>query len=381
MNVCHLTYDMRIGGTEQVILNIIRGDFSSEVNHSILCIESPLGPFAEKAKQYGINVDVIPRKDGFDFSLIYKIRQYFKKQNIDILHCHQYTPWSYGALASVGLSNKIIFTEHGRFYPDKRSPKRKVINPILCQFTDHITAISLATKRALVDFEYISEKKIDVIYNGIEYVDLKKSLNESYKQLSQELCLESEDLILGTIARFDPIKNHELMIKACAELNTQGISCTLIIVGDGENRKAIERCIYDNQIKHKVKLTGYKPSPQIYFEIFDIFLLTSFSEGTSMTLLEAISYGKPSIVTDVGGNAEIIQDGKQGLVIESNNLLELTQAIKQLSNKNIRNTLGKDAQKRFNQLFCAEIMNRQYQSLYYGTSSDETFSQCDNASI
>jgi len=135
--ILHITYDMRIGGTEMVIKNLIEGKGNSSFEQSILCIEAPIGPFGKMLKEKMVTINVISRQDGFDITLIKKIRHYIKQHEIDILHCHQYTPWIYGVLAAAFSNVKVIFTEHGRFYPDSSSWKRKIINPLLILFTDH----------------------------------------------------------------------------------------------------------------------------------------------------------------------------------------------------------------------------------------------------
>jgi glycosyltransferase involved in cell wall biosynthesis len=174
VKILHLTFDMHIGGTEQVIKNLIEGSNDKQFQMSIFCIEEPIGPFGQMLQEKGISIDSTQRREGFDIKLIKTIRRHLKKHRIDVLHCHQYTPWVYGTLAALGIKTRIIFTEHGRFYPDRTSWKRKIINPLLTLFTDKITAISKATKQALVDFEYIPENKIEVIYNVIHAYMVEK---------------------------------------------------------------------------------------------------------------------------------------------------------------------------------------------------------------
>ena len=360
IKICHVTYDMRIGGTEQVILNLILGT-KDQYKHQVLCIESPLGPFAKKLIDEEISIHGLTRKPGFDIQLLHQIRRYVIAEGIDILHCHQYTPWSYGVLACIGLKTKVIFTEHGRFYPDSISFKRKIINPLLSLVTAKITAISDATKKALITYENLSEEKIEVIYNGIEKIKFQDRETEKLDSLKEKLNLNSNDFILGTIARFDPIKNHEMMIRAIAELNSEGLSCTLILVGDGENKQQLEYLVEQLNISEKVVMTGYQPNPKYYFKLFDVFLLTSFSEGTSMTLLEAMSLGLPTIVTDVGGNPEIITHNKNGFVIPSNNTASLKMAIRSLhDNTEIKYKFSFNAVDDFNNFFIAKKMNQKY---------------------
>jgi len=360
--ILHLTFDMRIGGTEQVIKNLIDGADINKFDHSIFCIESPVGPFGQMLMDKGINIHAETRQQGFDLQLVKSIRKYIKHHKIDILHCHQYTPWVYGTIAAMFTKTKIIFTEHGRFYPDSSSWKRKLVNPVLNLFTDSVVAISEATKQALIEFENIPERSIQVIYNGIAElrVDTKKT-----EILKQSLGVDDKVIVLGTIARFDPIKNHKMMLNAFAEVLKSHNNAVLLIVGDGDERASIENLIRTLNITDQVILTGYNPNPQHYLAIMDVYLLSSFSEGTSMTLLEAMSLGKPCIVTDAGGNAEIIKHHINGIVSENDNMREFEIACNQLlSDREQVNKYGIESRKIFENKFSLGRMLSRYYLLY-----------------
>ena len=116
----------------------------------------------------GIHIENIKRQPGTDFKLLRFMRKLIKRRKIDVMHCHQYTPYFYGVVSAFLTRTRVIFTEHGRFYPDYGTWKRKLINPILQWFTHSIVAISEATKDALVTHENFSAQSIQVIYNGIE---------------------------------------------------------------------------------------------------------------------------------------------------------------------------------------------------------------------
>lgn len=362
VKILHVTFDMRIGGTEMVIKNIIEGNTKSHHEMSIFCIEEPLGPWGQDLQKRGVAVNSVNREEGFDIKMIKAIRKHIKDHNIDVMHCHQYTPWVYATLASLGLGVKIIFTEHGRFYPDSSSWKRKYINPVLSYFTDHITAISQATKQALVEFEYLKEQNIDVVYNGI--VGLKSNL-EKRPIIKQELGLDQNNIVFGTIARLDPIKNHEMMINAFADVCKNYENARLIIIGDGDLMEQLKEQVENISIADKVIFTGYLAYPKNYLSIFDIFLLSSLSEGTSMTLLESMSLAKPCIVTDAGGNKEIIANHENGVVTKNDDAHEFAEAMKLLLNdKSLRKKYADNALVRFNELFDAKIMSERYAGYY-----------------
>jgi glycosyltransferase involved in cell wall biosynthesis len=362
IHVLHITFDMRIGGTEQVIKNLIEERDKSRLDMSIFCLEEPIGPFGQMLIEQGISINSVQRKQGFDISLIKLIRKYIIQNKIDVLHCHQYTPWVYGTLASIGTGKKVIFTEHGRFYPDRSSWKRRYINPVLTRLTDHISAISQATKQALIDYEFIPEDRIHIIYNGIQPLIADKKQSATLKS---ELGIPDASAILGTIARLDPIKNHQMMLAAFKLVLEHHPDCYLIIVGDGEERNRLEATSDSLGIKDKVIFTGYIEKPVNLLEAMDIFLLSSLSEGTSMTLLEAMSLKKSCVVTNAGGNSEIILDGVNGIVTENDNAEEFSNGIKTLlDDQSLRQQMQENAFDRFNNKFTAQKMLQNYESLY-----------------
>ena len=362
IRVMHLTYDMGIGGTEQVIKNLIEGSSRNRFDMTIYCIEEPIGAFGEMLLQNGTEITSRQRQAGFDRQLVRALRRHIQRNAIDILHCHQYTPWAYGALAAAGLKCKVIFTEHGRFYPDRSSWKRRLVNPLLVGLTHRITAISQATKQALTDYEFISADRIEVIYNGIHPLQVEPS---DIAHTRSEMGIEDSTQVIGTIARMDPIKNHVMMLNAFANVLEQHPDCRLVIVGDGEERQNLENRVRELNLKNQVSFAGYIRNPGRYLACMNIFLLSSLSEGTSMTLLEAMSLSKPCIVTNAGGNPEIVIDGETGRVTENDDEVGFACAINQLlDNPEMTETLGRQARQRFDDKFVAKSMCEQYANVY-----------------
>jgi glycosyltransferase involved in cell wall biosynthesis len=360
--VLHLTFDMRIGGTEQVIKNIIEGSDKSLFEMSVFCLEQPLGPFGEMLVEQGIKVTGLNRQPGFDLSVVKQLRKYMKDTGVQILHCHQYTPWVYGTLAAIGTGIPVIFTEHGRFYPDRTSWKRRVVNPVLARLTQRITAISKATRQALSDFEFIPENRIQVIYNGIHPISLDP---EGTRTKREELGIENNTLVLGTIARFDPIKNHSMLFRSFKTVLEEFPDTRLLMVGDGDERAHLENLASELGIADQVIFTGYIEKPSRYMELMDIFVLPSLSEGTSMTLLEAMSLSRPCIVTDAGGNPEIVDHEINGLVTPNDDQAALTAAIKNLlGDSSRREQMAAQSLEKYIQRFTAAKMCSAFERIY-----------------
>ena len=310
----------------------------------------------------GIPLHRYARQPGFDRGLIMWLRKLVKTRNIDIVHAHQYSPYSYAWFAHWALGVKLVFTEHGRFHPDRHRTKARWINPFFARTTDHLIAISSATREALVEFEYLPRHRIDIIYNGI--APLAVSL-ERQQRLRQQLGIAPEDTILGTVARLDGVKNQPLMLKATRRLLDVGHQVRLLLVGDGPERAALEAEAASLQLGNAVLFTGFQTEPADYLSLMDLFLLPSFTEGTSMTLLEAMSLGIPTVATRVGGTPEIVDDNVTGLLVDSDDLTGFTHAIETLlADAALRKTLGAAASATFAERFSASTMAEQYAARY-----------------
>lgn len=362
IKILHVTFNMGIGGTEQVIRQIIENSDQDRFTHEILCIDGQIGAIGQALKEKSIHIECTQRKAGTDLKLVFFIRNLIKQNKVDVLHCHQYTPYFYGALAAVGLATKVIFTEHGRFFPDRHNPKRRLINPLLALATDHIIAISKSTADAVAEYEYIPRNKIKVIYNGIGEIE-SKSLDR--RALLTELDLEESSRYIGTISRLEPIKNQAMMINAFHKAKQMFPDLKLVLIGDGAKMQDLKKLTVSLGIEQDVIFTGFIDNPQRYITLFEIFLLSSFSEGTSMTLLEAMSLSKPCVVTDVGGNSEVIINKESGLVVLDNDVESFSKAIiRLLENKGEQKKFGRAGRTFFEKNFFVQKMISDYQKLY-----------------
>jgi len=360
--ILHVTFDMGIGGTEQVIKQLINHLDPNQYECEIACIDGKIGPIGQALAQKGILIHQQKRQPGLDWGLIRWLRKLIRERNIDIVHCHQYSPYSYGWFAHWGTGARLIFTEHGRFYPDRHRKKARWLNPIMARTTAHIVAISSATRDALVEYEYLPANRIQVIYNGIQGVTTDAAKQQALKA---SLGLAETDRVIGTVARLDPVKNQALMIKATQQLRAAGMPVKLLLVGDGPERPALTELTQQLDLTDAVIFTGFQNQPGDYLGLMDVFLLPSFTEGTSMTLLEAMSLGIPTVATRVGGTPEIVADTTTGLLVESDDLPGFTTAIETLLNdEQLHQRMSQAAHQCFEARFSATTMAEHYIKRY-----------------
>tara|TARA_B100000214_G_C23969930_1_gene629574 strand:- start:52 stop:1158 length:1107 start_codon:yes stop_codon:yes gene_type:complete len=361
--ILHITFNMGFGGTEQVIRQLVMNLDKTRFHNEIACIDGEVGALGQAMEiEHGIKHHSRRRAAGFDLKTILWIRQLIKSGEFDVVHCHQYSPYAYGWFAHWGTRARVVFTEHGRFHPDQYRKKAKYINPFIARTTHKLVAISAATRDALVEYEYLRRDRISVIYNGIAPITIDE---ERRSALKAQLQIEPGETVIGTVARLDAVKNQALMLKALRALLDQNFRVRLILVGDGPERQNLEKLTTNLKLEESVIFTGFQSQPADYLSLMDIFLLPSFTEGTSMTLLEAMSLGIPTIATRVGGTPEIVIEGETGLLIESDDLLGFTSAIRLLLEQPDKlSSMAQQAKRRFKERFSARQMVDEYEHCY-----------------
>lgn len=363
MNIFHVTFNMGVGGTEQVISQLVEAGSNEQFSQEILCIDGEIGAMGQHLLGRGIRVSILQRKSGIDLSLAWALRRIIRQRNIHIVHCHQYTPYFYGWLAARLTQASVVFTEHGRFHPDRYRTKAKWLNRLMAKSTAALVAISHATADALAEYEYLPRQRIQVIYNGIEG---KPVADGETQALADQLALPEGVRVLCMVSRLDSIKNHGMALKAFKELCNDMDNLVLVIVGEGPERKTIENQIQELGLSDRVQLVGYSGAPEQYMALAELYLLTSHSEGTSMTLLEAMSLGVAPVATDVGGNPEIIEHGINGCLVPGDNYVALADTLAQLLKQPERIArLGRSARKSFEDRFSVATMVSQYTNLYH----------------
>jgi glycosyltransferase involved in cell wall biosynthesis len=317
--ICHVLHSMRTGGAE-----VLAADFG-RVNRGMfevmyVCLDDA-GDLADQLREEGFEVHVLGRKPGFDFSLIKKLGGIFRTRKVDLIHAHQYAPFLYSSFARGVLRTKppILFTEHGRLFPDYRRLKRCVANQFLLKRADRVVAVGNQVKMALVSNEGISSSRVKVIYNGVSLDRFSRAPDQQRRFATRRREGISDDTtVIIQVARLNSLKDHRTAIRAIHALMEMVTGpVLLLIVGDGEEKNGIQEEISRLGLDRNVRLLGNRYDVADLLEASDIFILTSISEGIPLTVIEAMLSGLPCVCTDVGGLSEIIQDGVDGFLVEA----------------------------------------------------------------
>lgn len=372
VTVCQLLHTLSVGGAEILASRLVSRLSGEKWRFVFFCLDAE-GVRAQEMRDAGFQVEVLGRRPGFDTQCMQDLAKLWKKYGVQIVHAHQYTPYFY-AMGARGLFRKappILFTEHGRFFPDLPNWKHKLFNRLLSGTQDRISAVSRSVAEALVKNEGILASRIEVVLNGIdEQRFTKERLSDAQKTaLRASLGLTNERVILFT-ARLDPIKDHPAAIRAMKLLlempaGKDARRPVLLLAGGGPERNDLERCIAENQLEGSVRLLGERSDVADLLQLADVFLLTSKSEGIPLTILEAFASGVPVTATNVGGIPEVIDTEKNGLLAPSGDSRKIADQLNRLlTEPNLAASISQNAQERFFREFTETEMVSKYEKLF-----------------
>lgn len=366
--IAHVLHQMHVAGAEVLAAGLCRS-LRDRFDFVLLCLDD-VGPLGDQLADEGFVVQCLRRKPGIDLPLARRLRAAATRHDVDLLHVHQYTPFFYAALSRAFAADPpILFTEHGRHYPDLRKRRRVLANRLLLRRGDRVTAVGRFVRRALTRNEGINPRRIEVIHNGIDPATFLAPDDCAYRQARQRarqsLQLADDQPTLLQVARFHPVKDHATALHAFAHVHAAIPRAVLLLAGDGPQRHAMREQADELGVAHAVRFLGVRRDINDLMAAADAFVLSSLSEGLSVTLLEAMAAGLPIAATDVGGNGEVVEHGSTGLLSPRGDAAQLARHLMHLlRDPALRRAMGAAARQRLLDHFTQRRMHDAYARLY-----------------
>lgn len=267
---------------------------------------------------------IIPHRK-FSFKSLLNLKNFIKKNKIDIVHSHGKGAGIYSRLLFPLTSVPVIHTFHG-IHIDNYGKVLKVFYILLERFlnffTKYFIAVSASEKQKAIELNFTAENKIAVISNGVVPQTIIRSGFPSTGKFT-----------ILTVTRYDFAKNTGLIIliiKELKKLNSLS-KFNFHIVGEGEEKKSIEDYIYKNSLNEAVTFTGFTEDLSKFYKESFCYLSTSKWEGLPLSVLEAMSFGLPVIATNVNGNKDLVKNNFNGFLYEINNPNEAAENILKLA--------------------------------------------------
>lgn len=336
--VGQLLHTLNVGGAEVLAANLARR-LRDRFRFVFFCLDEA-GSGAERLRREGFEVEVVGRREGLDWRCPLRLAALWRRHGVQVVQAHQYTPFFYAMLARLRCPRiPLVFTEHGRHYPDYPRRKRMLANRWLMGNRDRVVAVGRSVKGALIDNEGIPADRIEVIPNGIDTDRFRPS--ESLREETRaELGIAPDDYLVLMVARLDPIKDHITAIKSASLAAAEVDGLKLVLVGDGPERNRIEAYIGEANLGSRVRLLGTRHDVSRLLAGADTLLLTSVSEGIPLTVIEAMATGVPVVGTAVGSMTDVVSD-RVGRLAQARDADALAGHLRQLGlSRRLRDEMG-----------------------------------------
>lgn len=333
LKVVHVTQYLEIGGLESFIVEFCKQTDTQAFEAGVLCLNGYDESYRRSLEQCSIVVDLVKKRSKYDLSFFFRAAALLRSRKTDILHAHGGCFLYSTVIGKLAGVRRIIYTMHGM--PVTTGCKARAEEFLSCLLADKIIAVSQEIAADLKSRVPCFSNKIEVIINGINHLTYSPCNDlKLLRETRQRYGLPETGKIIGSVGRLEKVKNYPLLLRAFADfVHSYGNEgAHLVLVGSGREDALLKDLARQLSVDTRVSFLGMQYNlPEIY-PLFDLFVLPSLTEGTSLSLLEAQSCGIPAIVTDVGENGTIIRDGVNGYLCQSGDAAGMAEKLHRLMN-------------------------------------------------
>ena len=318
IRVAFVLHVMQVAGAEVLVAETIRR-LGARVEPVIVCLDA-VGPLGEQLQSEGVPVVSLGRRPGRDWRVVGRMAGELRRRGTQVIHAHQYTPFFYSGLARLLVRGMppLILTEHGRHFPDVVSRLRRVANRmVLSRLASEVNAVCRFSADALQAIDGFAGVPVDVIENGVDMDRYDASPDRAAAKA--RIGLDPGRRYVANVARFHPVKDQTTLVEAFERIAAALPDVDLLLVGDGPLRPDLEAQTARLGLGGRVRFLGVRRDVPAVLAATDVFCLPSLSEAASLTLMEAMAAGLPVVVSDVGGNPEIVRAEREGLLVPRRN--------------------------------------------------------------
>jgi polysaccharide pyruvyl transferase CsaB len=364
MKVIHLIGGGDVGGAKVHVLSLVN-ELRKHIDVKIISLRH--GSFADDARSMGIDIEVV--KSSNIISDIRRVVEITNKGGYQIIHSHGSKANMFALIAKRFAKVPAVTTVHSDYRLDYMHNVLKrfsfgSINKIALRFMDYYIGVSDNFRKMLIERGFDPDD-IFTVYNGMNFQDLLKDYSRDEFSKKYNLNLDSEDIVVGILARLYPVKGIETLINAAKTALEYNPRLKFVIGGDGEDRKHLENKAASLGISGNVSFLGWIDDPYELMSSLDINVLTSISESFPYSILEGARFKKATVSSNVGGIPDLISNGKNGYLFEPGDSEALSRYILELAgDKRKRDAMGENIYETASRKFSLESMCRSQLSIY-----------------
>ena len=364
--VTHVLFDFDGGGLETIVATMAARFAGSDIEMSVISLSGREGQLGRATRSLLVDYVYMRPMRRVSMLLPLGLARVIRRQRADVVHLHSGS-WFKGALAArlAGVP-RVIFTEHGREHHDPRP--RRWLDKLAGLLTDRVVGVSERLSRYMIDKVGVRPKTVRTVPNGVDSGTFTPGdpAAECWKQLS----ISRGSIVVGSVGRLEAVKAYERLISAFAAVARLAVGKppVLVIWGDGSERERLTAHAASLGIADSVRLPGWTEQTVEAHRCLDVFVLTSVSEGASVSLMEAMACGAVPLVMDVGANAEILGPELASCVVPAGDVQRLSAELARvLSDDDWRMAAGERARRRVEGTYSVDAMIESYRALYQGS--------------
>lgn len=352
---------MRLGGSERHVLQLAAGLRQRGHHAGIACLFQE-GLLAPEIRKEGIPFACLNASGSWGVQTLGRILDWIRANPMDILHTYLFGFHFFAGFPARWAKVPVILSSR-REIANWQKRRHAWLENLGNLFVDRVVSCSKAVETRVLTKEKISPQKVTTIYNGI---DLGKfhSLGQSVR-IRESFQIPRDAPLVGTVANMAIEKGYPYLLEASERVLRANPRVWFLFVGFGPLEKEMKEKARKIPKGGQIVFAGARRDIPDLMEVMDLFVLASVIEGFPNVLLEAAAMAKPVIATQVGGIPELIESGRNGLLVPPRNGTALSDAILSLLGDRARAAhLGRLAQEKIKRDFQLERMVNQYEELY-----------------
>jgi glycosyltransferase involved in cell wall biosynthesis len=282
-----------------------------------------------------------------------------------VLHTHHLPSLlNAGPFAKLAGLPRVVHTEHARLYLDEQ-PRMRTLLRVASRMADSVALVGAALVPYYVDTVGIAAGRLRVVPNGVDTDRFAPIPPGALTSRRAAAGLPNSGLVVGAVGRLAHVKNYSLLLRAVASLRAQGVELSAVLVGDGEDREDLERLAAELGVHDAIHFLGWRTDVAELVGLFDVLAVTSFSEGLPLVVLEAMSAGVAVVSTNVGEIPRVLDEGRAGVLVPSDDALALAAALRRFAlDGDGRRAFGRRARDRALAGYSMRAMVDAYSELY-----------------
>jgi glycosyltransferase involved in cell wall biosynthesis len=367
IRVLFILNSLCVGGAERQVVSLINRLDRHRHEVSLVCVkeDGPLRDQLEAGSCAG-GVHVLGVRKGLEWQALRDLARLIDGQQIDVIVCTNMYALLYGWLARWMARRRPALVEvfHTTYVASRKERlQMRLYRPIL-RMTDLLVCVCHAQARLWRE-RGVRAREDTVIHNGIDTAQFEDVWSAAQKlEFRRSQDLEAGDYVVGLCAVMRPEKAHADLVSAVAQLKASGLDVKCLLIGGGPERRRIEAQTRALGATAQVRITGLLDDVRPAVAACDVMVLTSHEETFSLAALEAMMLGKPMVMTDVGGAAEQVIPGHNGLLYPAGDVAALADCLRTLADPALRSAVGPRATALVRERFDIGHMVRGYERAF-----------------